>query len=889
MNPRTWLMRVSSLFRKENLEADLDQEIQEHLRMATEENISRGMSPREAKEAARRSFGGVDQMKEEFRDQRGIPVVETFARETRFALRSLRRAPGFTTLAVFTLALAIGANSAIFSAVNVLLLHPGGIADAGRVVVVRAAYDRLNLKNLVASQDNFEQVNGNAEIFSSAAIAKTGIFSYTGGPFPQRLAALRVSSKWFEVFGVRPALGRVFAPEEDEPNNNRVAVLSDAAWKRLYGGDLSILGRNIDLDRQPYKIVGIMPPSFTADVTELGGLTGQPPHIFVPIAVPKLAAPVRYTETFLCVARLRRGISLDAARAFMSVLTSRGLQDLVAGGARKENGWSLSILPYADFVSGDMKTRLLILWGAVGFVLLIACANIAGLTLARMSARSREFALRTALGGGRWQLLRQLLAESSLLALGGALAGLGLTYAFIRAVQVLGPQNVVGGLRIPFDFSTLAFTAAAALLSVLLFGVAPAGQIGRLNTTDALKEGGRSNTASRERTRFRSVLVAGEVALALILSIGAALLLRSLSRLQKVDPGFSARGVMSASVSLPETQYKEPQSQVAFYRNVIERLKALPGATAAAAAYPLPFGLGSESRAFRIVGRPLRENDPLPLCALRLVTPAFFSALRIPVKHGRAFTDQDVIQSDHVAVIDEALAHQYWPNQDPVGQQIALQSGFQATIVGIAGNTKQADLAARSEQGVLYVSLYQAPLPFATLIVNSAGNRPFALAALRQAVSSVDPDQALFDAKTMEERVSGTLATRRFTMVLLGLFATTAVFLAALGLYGVINYGVTQRTQEIGIRMALGAQRSQVLALIVGGGMRLTVAGLAIGGIAAYAVASLLPNQLFGVSAFDPATFAGMAILLAAVTLVASAIPARRAMNLDPLEACRYE
>jgi predicted permease len=363
-----------------------------------------------------------------------------------------------------------------------------------------------------------------------------------------------------------------------------------------------------------------------------------------------------------------------------------------------------------------------------------------------------------------------------------------------------------------------------------------------------------------------------------------------LSRLQNVDTGFHPEGVMSAVVTLPEAGYKEPQKQLTFYRGVIQRLRGLPGVNAAAAAYPLPFGLGSESRPFQIAGRPVRENDPAMLASLRLVTPDFFSTLRIPLKHGRAFTEQDTTQTERVTIIDETLAQQYWPNEDPLGQRIVLlRGGPESTVVGIVGHTKESDLASGADQGVLYYSLYQQPIPFATLIVHTEGNPAGLSRAMQAVVNSIDPGQPLSDAKTMEERVSATLAGRKFTIVLLGLFAMTAVFLASLGLYGVINYGVTQRTQEIGIRMVLGAERAQVLSLIVGQGIGIIAIGLLLGWLAAFAIARILPDQLFGVSAFDPVTFAGMGLLLSAVALFASYVPARRAVQLDPMVACRYE
>jgi putative ABC transport system permease protein len=886
---RIWLVRISTLFRKNRLEQDLDQDIQEHLQMATEENLRRGMSPREAADAARRSFGGPEQMKEEFRDQRGIPFLETLSRELRFAIRSLRRAPGFTALTILTLAVGIGANSAIFSAVNALLFHPAGVTDPSRVVIVRARYDKLNLKDLVISLDNFREVNDSKEIFSAAAVARTGEFSYLGGVYPQRLSSLAVTCRWFEVFGAEPAHGRVFEETECQPGNNRVVILSHAAWQRVFGGDPSFFGKTIDLDGRPYRVIGVMRPEYVA-LTEVGGLNAQPPDVFVPSAIQETPR-TRFIETFLGAARLQRGIPFTRAQSHMGVLTERGFQVPGVGPLRRQNGWGLAIVPYTNFTGGEMKTPMLILWGAVGLVLLIACANIAGLMLARASARARELAVRSALGGTRWHLLRHILAESFVLALAGSTLGLCVAYGFVRSVEVFAPENIAGGLNIPFDLSMLLYTAAAGLLSAVLFGIAPAADFWRGNTSEALKEGARSGTPGRDRSRLRSVLVTAEVALALVLSIGAGLLLRSLTRMQQVDPGLRPEGVMSAAVALPEARYRTPESVPVFFREVIQRLKTLPGATSAAAAYPLPFGPGYEGRAFQIGGRDAREGDPAMQANLRLVTPEFFATLGIPVKRGRVFTEQDAVNTERVAIIDETLARQYWPNEDPLGQRVTLQfqAGMQATIVGIVGHTRQSDLEPRSDQGVFYYPFYQQPLAFATFIVQTGRDRAVPASVMREAVNAIDPAQPIYDAKSMAERVSATLAGRRFTVALLGLFALIAVFLAALGLYGVINYGVTQRTQEIGIRVALGAGQAQVLGLIVGQGMRITLIGLCIGLLAAFWIAPWFPIQLFGVSTLDPVTFATMAMVLAAVALFASYVPARRAVKLDPVEACRYE
>jgi predicted permease len=886
---RSWLVRFWAMFWKKRLERDLDEDIQEHLDLATDDYLRQGLSPQEAEIAARRSFGRAEPMKEELRDQRGIPFFETLSREMRIAIRSLRRAPDFTVLAILTLALAIGANSAIFSAVNRLLFNPTGVDESRGLVAIRAQYQKLNLKNMVVALNDFEDVRQSKEIFSAAAIARTEGFTYTGGgAVPQRVAVLRVSAAWFDVLRARAAHGRTFTSEEDVPDS-RVVVLSDAIWRRMFGSDISIVGNTMEFDKVPYRVIGIMRPEDRMTLNELGGLNGQPHEIFMPMGARLDNPRTRYTERYLAIARLQPGVDFETARTHMTVLTNRGYDVPFVGTPRKDNAWGLTIVPFNDFAAGDMKTPILILWGAVGLVLLIACSNIAGLTMARTAARRRELTVRAALGGNRRHFVGQILMESSLLGLAGSVLGLFVAYAFIRGVELWAPENVAGGLKIPFDLSIVLFTAAAGMISGALFGLTAAAKLRTSNVSEALKAETRNASAGSGRTRLRSVLVTAEITLAFVLSACAGLFLRSLSHLEQVDTGFRADGVMSASVVLRDARYQEAHSQLAFYRSVLQAMSALPGVRSAAAAYPIPFGVGSEGRAFRVAGRAVGQNEPAMQSGLRFITPDFFETLRIPLQRGRIFTEQDIAGAEPVAVIDARLAQQYWPNEDPIGQQVILSASLRSRIVGIVGSTRNSDLASSEERGIIYFPMYQQPISLATFIVLTAGAPETLAGAMQAAVNSVDSAQALYDAKTMEERVSTTLAGRRFTLALLSMFAFTAVSLAALGLFGVISYGVTERTREIGIRMALGAQRSQVLSLVLGKGLRINLIGLVVGWIAAFQIARLLPDQLFGVRAFDPVTFAGMAVLLTAVAVLASYVPARRAVNLDPVKACRYE
>ena len=805
-------------------------------------------------------------------------------KDSRYAVRTLLKTPAYTVVALATLALGIGANTAIFSVVNQVLLNPAGVSNPERIVALRVNYDKMALRNIGVSVPDFADVLHSTGQFESAALIDTGDFNYTGTGAPERLRGASVTWRWFEVFGARTQLGRVFQAAEDRPNANQEVVLSHAAWKRLFGQDAGVVGRSMELNQKIYRIVGVMGPDFHWPVDV---------DLWAPLGLPDSAYDPgnRFNESYGAMARLKPGVRFASGNALVSVLSDQ----LKSSGGRageyaKDSAWGMFLLPFTDFIAGDTKTPMLVLLGAVGFVLLIACSNIAGLMLARSSGRSKEIAVRAALGAGRWDLIRQSLAESLVLAAGGAVAGLGLAYAGVRGLLALAPEGLPVAVGVRMDATVVAFTALAAMAAGVIFGIAPAWHISRIDRYEFLKEGGRANTAGLRRQYLRAFLVVAEVALALVLLVGAGLFLRSLAALEEVNPGFRADGVITAGLSLPPARYADAAKRIAFFRAVSSSLAAMPGVTSVAAAVPMPFSGSGGSASFQIEGRPSPPGDPGPHGAIGYVSPQYFAALKIPIQQGRVFAEQDRLDTEKVAVIDDMLAKQYWPNENPVGHRIGFggSDGY-AAIVGIVGHVRQGDLAGQEVKGKYYFPLYQAPPPFGTFVVRAASDPSRLAAAIREAVRSVDAAQPVSEVRLLSDMVASSLAPRRFVVTVLGVFAGMALLMAVIGLYGVISYAVTQRTQELGVRMALGAQPREILRLVLGQGVRLAGTGAAVGLAASLVFSRLLRNQLFHVSAFDPLTFALMALVLVAAALLASYIPARRATRVDPMVALRYE
>jgi putative ABC transport system permease protein len=808
--------------------------------------------------------------------------VNTVLNDIRYATRILRKSPGFTLTAVLTLGLGIGANTAIFSVVNATLLRPLPFYDPGRLVVIQNQYKALGLDSASASVADYIDYRKQKRLFEEVAAVNTGDFNLTGVDRPERLACGITTAGLFPLLGIKPVLGRVFTYEEDQPGKNQVVLLTQGLWKRRFGGDPGVIGRTIRLNDKPYTVVGVVPSILQ---------WFAPLDAWIPTGfTPQDMDPARRSHQYLfIVARMQRGVSLQQARAGMATFAAslaRSFPDFYP----PSSGWAIRVDSLNELLIGDVRGALIVLLAAVGFVLLIACANVANLLLSRASARMRELSIRAALGAAKWRITRQLLTESMLLAVLGG--GAGVLFGMWGAALLVngGPKELPRLDEVNVDGRVLLFTAVVSLATGVLFGLAPVMQVAWGNLHDLLKQGARGASGSLRRHRTRSALVVAEVALSLVLLAGAGLLLRSFSRLQKVDPGFHARNVLTFGVSLPPDRYSGLVQTSAFFHSLLERIATLPGVESAGAVNPLPFSGSNSSGSFDIQGFSLKPGVNEPHADQRVVSPGYFAAMGIPLQRGRLLTDLDRAGAQKVVLIDDALAHEYWNGKNPIGEHLRLpgQEAW-ATVVGVVEHVQHNALDSQFRKGTLYWSYLQAPAQSLEFVVHTATS-PLSLAnAVQQEASGLDKDVPIFDVKTMDQRVADSLANRRFAAYLLAAFSGIAVLLAAVGLYGVMAQSVLQRSREIGVRMALGAQSSDVLRMVLRQGAVLIAAGLAAGALAALGLTSLMKSLLFGVKPTDPLTFAAVAALLLIVSLAATYLPALRATRLDPVTTLRYE
>ncbi len=801
-------------------------------------------------------------------------------RDIRYALRMLWKRPGFTVVAVITLALGIGANTAIFSVINAVLLAPLPYEDPERLVAVWERQVITNENQQPVSLPNLDDWKEQNRVFEQLAITRNATFNLTQDGETERVTGARVSSNFYSLLRVKPILGRTFTEGEDRPGAQPVVLISYGIWQRRYAADTQIVGRSLQVDSIPYTVVGVLPRG-------IGYPTADTDLVIPFIPLPRDAQ--RANHFVWVIGRLQSGVSLEQARTEMDAIAARLEQQYPV----TNTGWRVNVVPLQEQVVGNIRPALLVLLGAVGCVLLIACANVANLLLARAVGRRMELAVRAAMGASRWQLIRQLLTESILLSLCGGILGFLLAVWCVPILTRLSSGSLPRVDEVRISYRVLFFTLLISLVTGIIFGLLPAWQSSSKKLTDSLREGRRGSTGGLLHKRVLNLLVITEVALALVLLVGAGLMIRSFISVSQVSPGYDPRGILTAGIGLSPIKYPEMQQQAVFYQTLLTKLETLPGMVSIAAVSRVPVVAVISSSNFNIKGRPV-EAGHSPVANARLISPRYFQTMGIPFTQGRDFTLRDTKDTPDAVIINKVMAERFWPNESPLGQFIYLSAETTRwrEIVGVVGNEKLSGLDAEIAPAI-YIPIAQNTFPNAArnmfLVLRAQGEPTSMVPSIQKELRSMDQEQALFQVRLLEEVISNSLSQRRFNSLLLVIFGALAGLLAAVGIYGVIAYSVTQRTNEIGIRLALGAQQSDVLNMILGQGIKLTLIGIAIGMVAAFALTRILSSLLFGVSATDPVTFLSIPLLLTIVALLASYLPARRATKVDPCVALRYD
>jgi predicted permease len=886
----SWLRTILQRSRMEN---EMDAELRFHVEARADDLVRSGVTRQDALRRARLEFGGIERAKEECRDARGTSFIETLLQDIRFASRILRKNPGFTALAVLTLAVGIGASAAVFSLVNAVLLRPLPYPDSGRIVLpelISPPGVNLGSEYIPWGQLQFRMLTRDAHPFQTVSAFQNDSFNLTGAGEPTFLDGFRASQEFFSSLGVSPALGRAFTAEEDQPGHEYEVIIGDRLWRERFGADRNILGRAVELNGYAYTVVGVMPAGFAfprAEEMPSSFNFPEEPQLWVPLAIA--AEPKPGPSELALIGRLTPGVTIQQAQAAMDLITKHAEEQ-----DHRWTGWfNTRVVPLQRQVVGDTRRPLQLMLGAVCIVLLIACSNVANLLLTRALARRREFTLRAALGAGRARLIRQLLTESLLIAVGAGAVGILIAHAGIYFVKTLGPSNIPRLREVTLDLPVLAFALGVSLATGMLFGLAPAIGAARENLVDSLKEGSQKSGGSRISPRLRNALLVSQVALALVLVVSAGLLTRTFFQLLGADGGFNAERVLTFQLPLPALKYADQDHIVTLFQNVLERLRAMPGVQSAGIGETVPLGGEGESTVIRTPDRPAASQKEMPFANFTIISPGYFSAIGTPLLRGRDFQETDTTDSMPVAIVNVAMERKFWAREGALGKQVGPGSTRYPllTIVGVVPDVKHTSLREETAPE-MYVLYNQKPWP--SMLNMRVALRTKAAPAgvtesVREAVHAIDPDLPLAKVATLATLVDDSMSQPRFSVLLLGSFGVLALLLAAIGMYGVISYSVLQRTQEIGIRMALGAQRRKVFRMVLGQGARLAALGIAIGLVAALGVTRLMARFLFGVRPTDPLTFAGVSLLLLGIALLACYLPARRAMRVDPMVALKYE
>ena len=875
--------RLWNMFRQRRLEEDLSSELQAHLDLLTEENIRRGMNANEAAYAARREFGGFEQTKELYREQRGLPFLETLVQDVRYALRMLRKSPSFAAVAVLTLALGIGANTAIFSVMEAVLLCPLPFPHSEQLAMV---WENVHLPHYQNDQNtpapgNFADWKARSTAFSGMAAIGYRSWNLTGTGEPVRIEGEAFSTDIFSVLQTYPMLGRAFTAEEDRPGAAHVALLGYGLWTNRFAADPNIVGGTIRLDEESYTVVGVMPQGFR--------FPDPDDQLYVPLALTKEQLANHGSHFLRVIGRRRPGVTLPQAQSEMEIIA----QHLTTQYPDSNTGVGIRLISLQDQRAGNMRRPLLMLSGVAGLLLLMVCANVANLLLARASVRRRELAIRSALGASRARILRQLLVESLLLSILGGVLGLAFAFWGLNVLRGYAPseQNLT---EVHLDTLVGAFNLGVSLLAGLIFGLFPAFQPVRGEVLGKLKEGGR-DSASIGRVRARGLLVVVEMALGVIVLVGAGLLLRSFVRLEQIPLGFWPDNVLTLRVILRGPRYSGLPERTAFYQQAIQRMQSLPGVRGVGAISFLPLTLQGRTTGIVLEGQPPPAPGQVPFADFRSVSPGYFTTMGIPLLQGRDFSWDDAPQSPPVMIVSQTMARNFWPHGDAVDKRIKLggaNSGTPwVTVVGVVADVRQLELIGTPRPAMYFPASQDAGTgdTLRDWVIRASGDATALASAVRTAVWAIDPTLPISRIQTMERVRSNYLGPQQFNLALVALFGVLALILAAAGLYGVAAYSVAQRRREIAIRMAMGAQASDVLRLVLAYGTKLAVLGLAVGSLTAVVLTRLVSGLLYGVSEHDPLTFAGVAVLLVFVAVISSYIPARRAMRVDPLVALRYE